>query len=683
MGEFTVSLLTGLSSAAALFLVASGLSIIFGVTRIVNFAHGSFYMLGAYVGYSLVQAIGGTVLGFWAAVLIAAVVVGLIGVAMEMLLLRRIYQAPELFQLIATFGVILVIQDVTLWIWGAEDLVGPQAPGLKGAVMIFGRRLPEYDLALIAASPVVLFGLWLLFYKTRWGTLVRAATQDRQMVAALGVNQRWLFTGVLFLGSALAGLGGAVQIPKGGADLLMDFSIIAAAFVVVVVGGMGSILGAFLAAVLLGVLQTFGIQQIPSSTLVLMFLVMAVVLIFRPWGLLGKPEIAGQVQAGPPEQPLRPALPGVRRLAAIVLAALLLLPVAHLTMPDVIGDFALVLVIEIMIMVLFAGALFFIMGPGGMVSFGHAAFFGGGAYSAALLVKFADAPFEIAFWAAPVGAGLLALLIGWFCVRLSGVYFAMLTLAFAQIAWAVMFQDMPGGVLKMIGITDEVGAPLKVTGGDDGINDIWPSAWASARVVYYYLTVGLSVAGLLFMRRVLYAPFGYMLRAGRDSPLRAAAIGIDLRRHQWFAFTLSGAIAGLAGALFVYSKGSIFPTEMEIARSFDALLMVLLGGVQSLAGPLVGAASFTWLDDSLSGLTLSGMIALARLAIDVVPGTVSIIDPGFAALKAQVGALSIWRFMMGSTIIALVLLLPQGIAGFAMTRPGQRLGLARTEEAVA
>jgi len=680
VGEFSVSLLTGLSSAAALFLVASGLSIIFGVTRIVNFAHGSFYMLGAYVGYTLVQAIGGTVLGFWGAVLIAAVVVGLIGVAMEILLLRRIYQAPELFQLIATFGVILVIQDVTLWIWGAEDLVGPQAPGLKGAVFIFGRRLPEYDLALIAATPVVLFGLWLLFYRTRWGTLVRAATQDRQMVAALGVNQRWLFTGVLFLGSALAGLGGAIQLPKGGADLLMDFNIIAAAFVVVVVGGMGSIMGAFLASVLLGILQTFGIQVFPSSTLVMMFLVMAVVLIFRPWGLLGKPEIAGQVQAGPPDQPLRPALPRVRQVAALALAVLLLLPVARLVFPGVIGDFALVLTIEIMIMVLFAGALFFIMGPGGMVSFGHAAFFGGGAYAAALMVKFAHAPFEIAFWAAPLGAGLLAVVFGWFCVRLSGVYFAMLTLAFAQIAWAVMFQDMPGGVLRMLGITGEFGAPLKVTGGDDGINDIWPAAWASTRIVYYYLTLGICVAGLLFMRRVLYAPFGYTMRAGRDSPLRTAAIGIDLRRHQWLAFTLSGAVAGLAGALFIYSKGSIFPTEMEIARSFDALLMVLLGGVQSLAGPLVGAASFSWLDDSLSGLTLSSLIALARFGADIVPGGGALVDPALAALKAEVGALSIWRFVMGSTIIALVLLLPQGLAGFAMTRGGRRMGLARAEE---
>jgi branched-chain amino acid transport system permease protein len=680
VGEFTVTLLTGLSSAAALFLVASGLSIIFGVTRIVNFAHGSFYMLGAYVGYTLVRAMGGTALGFWGAVLLAAIVVGLAGVAMEVLLLRRIYQAPELFQLIATFGVILVVQDVTLWIWGAEDLVGPRAPGLKGAVMILGRRLPAYDLALIAASPVVLFGLWLLFYRTRWGTLVRAATQDRQMVAALGVNQRWLFTGVLFLGSALAGLGGAIQLPKGGADLLMDFNIIAAAFVIVVVGGMGSILGAFLAAVLLGVLQTFGIQIFPNSTLVLMFLVMAVVLIFRPWGLLGKPEIAGQVAAGPTEPPLRPALPRVRQLAAFALAVLLLLPVARIALPNIVGDFALVMTIEIMIMVLFAGALFFIMGPGGMVSFGHAAFFGGGAYAAALLVKFAHAPFEIAFWAAPIGAGLLAVLFGWFCVRLSGVYFAMLTLAFAQIAWAFIFQDMPGGVARMLGVTDPSGAPLKVTGGDDGLNDVWPAAWASARIAYYYLTVGLSVAGLLFMRRVLYAPFGYAMRAGRDSPLRTAAIGIDLRRHQWLAFTLSGAIAGLAGALFLYSKGSIFPTEMEIARSFDALLMVLLGGVQSLAGPLVGASSFTWLGDSLSGLKLSDLIGVARLAADMLPLGKATVEPGLTALAAQVGGLSIWRFVMGSTIIALVLLLPRGLAGFALTQSGRRLGLARAEE---
>ena len=632
MGDFVVTLLTGLSSAAALFLVASGLSIIFGVTRIVNFAHGSFYMLGAYVGVTTVQSVGGGAVGFWAAILIAAVAVGLIGVAMEILLLRRIYRAPELFQLIATFGVILVLQDVTLWIWGSEDLVGPRAPGFTGAVTIFGQKLPEYDLVLIAVSPLVLAGLWLLFNRTRWGTLVRAATLDRQMVSALGVNQRWLFTGVLFLGSALAGLGGAIQLPKGGADLLMDFNIIAAAFVVVVVGGMGSIGGAFLAAILIGLLQTFGIQIFPSSTLILMFLVMAVVLVFRPWGLLGKPEIPGHGVVEAPEAPLRAAGKGLRIAGAVVLAFLLLLPVAHLIVPSIVGDFSLVLVIEISIFVLFAAALHFIMGPGGMVSFGHAAFFGGGAYAAALMVKFTDAPMEIAFWAAPAGAALLAILFGWFCVRLTGVYFAMLTLAFAQIAWSIVFQWGD------------------VTGGDDGILGTWPSDWASSRVAYYYLTVGFTVAGILALRRILFAPFGYTLRAGRDSPLRAAAIGIDLKRHQWIAFTISGAFAGLAGALFLYSKGSVFPTSMEIARSFDALLMVLFGGVHSLIGPIVGAAALTWLNDLFSEL-------------------------------------SYWRFLLGATIIGLVLLLPNGLVGlgdgWVGRWVGRRLGLVSDREAPA
>lgn len=646
MGDFIVTLLTGLSSAAGLFLVASGLSIIFGVTRIVNFAHGSFYMLGAYIGVTMVGQIGGTVVGFWAALLIAAVAVGLIGVAMEVLLLRRIYNSPELFQLIATFGVILVIQDVTLWVWGSEDLVGPRAPLLKGAVTIMGTKLPTYDLVLIAISPMVLIGLWLLFNRTRWGTLVRAATLDRQMVSALGVNQRWLFTGVLFLGSALAGLGGAIQLPKGGADLLMDFNIIAAAFVVVVVGGMGSIAGAFLAAVLIGLLQTFGIQIFPNSTLILMFLVMAIVLIFRPWGLLGKPEVHGQGAVEAPEAPLRPASGRVRAIGAAIFLGLLVLPLAHLALPDVIGEFTLVLVIEILIFVLFAAALHFIMGPGGMVSFGHAAFFGGGAYAAALLVKFADAPMELAFWAAPVGAALLAILFGWFCVRLTGVYFAMLTLAFAQIAWAIMFQDAPASIVKALGDLfgwQDVG---QITAGDDGVVGIWPADWASSRVAYYYLTVGFAVAGVLVLRRMLFAPFGYTLRAGRDSPLRAAAIGIDLKRHQWMAFTISGAFAGLAGALFLYSKGSVFPTSMEIARSFDALLMVLLGGVHSLVGPIVGATAFTWLNDVFSSL-------------------------------------SYWRFMLGATIIALVLLLPNGLVSLGETWIGRRLGLSANREALA
>jgi len=307
MGLFIAQLLTGLANAAALFLVASGLSLIFGVTRIVNFAHGSFYMLGAFIGYSLMQVLPGAI-GFWSSVVLAGLAVGIIGVLVEILVLRPVYKAPELFQLVATFGVILVIQDLTLMIWGAEDVLGPRAPGLKGVVRILGEPVPKFDLALIAITPFVLFGLWYLISKTRLGILVRAATQDREMVGALGVNQSWLFTGVFFLGAALAGLGGAIQLPKGGADLLMDFNILASIFVVVVIGGMGSLPGAYIAAVLISVLNVFGVAYIPQSTLVLMFVVMAVVLTVRPYGLLGREEVAGEHgQVGAPEKPIKPA----------------------------------------------------------------------------------------------------------------------------------------------------------------------------------------------------------------------------------------------------------------------------------------------------------------------------------------------------------------------------------------
>ena len=190
MSSIVLQLLTGLASASALFLVASGLSLIFGVTRIVNFAHGSFYMLGLYGAVALTTAFAAGPLGFWAAVLLAALAVAALGAIVEMLVLRRLYGAPELYQLLATFAVVLVIRDAALWAWGPEDLLGPKAPGMRGAVDVLGEPFPSYDVFSIFVGPAVLGALWLLLKRTRWGLLVRAATQDREMVGALGVNQR-------------------------------------------------------------------------------------------------------------------------------------------------------------------------------------------------------------------------------------------------------------------------------------------------------------------------------------------------------------------------------------------------------------------------------------------------------------------------------------------------------------
>src|ERR1700682_4576402 len=274
MAFYVVQFLTGLASAASLFLVASGLSIIFGVTRIVNFAHGAFYMLGAYVAFTLTERFSGAP-GLWGGIVVAALIVAAVGVLVEMVLLRRIYHAPELFQLLATFGLTLMVEDLVVLIWGPSDLLGRRAPGFKGAVDFFGQNIPTYDLFLIVLSPVVLGVLWLMFQRTRWGTLVRAATQDRDMAAALGVNQRRLFTGGFVVGALLAALGGALAVPREPASLEVDLAAVSDAFVVVVVGGLGSIPGALLAALLLGEVKAFCIALGYSKlTLAIEFIVM-------------------------------------------------------------------------------------------------------------------------------------------------------------------------------------------------------------------------------------------------------------------------------------------------------------------------------------------------------------------------------------------------------------------------
>ncbi|MBN42845.1 MAG: ABC transporter permease, partial [Alphaproteobacteria bacterium] len=527
MSFIVVQAIAGLASAASLFLIAVGLSIVFGVTRVVNFAHGSLYMLGAYVAYSLSTVIGHSFLGYLAAMLAAAIIVGSFGALMETSLLRRIYRAPELFQLLATFGVVLVVQDFTSILWGPDDRFASRMPGLDGSVTLMGHALPAYDFFMIAIAFLVLGGLWLLFHRTRFGVLVRAATEDREMVAALGIDQRWLFTGTFILGAMLAGLGGALQIPRQAASLAMDLNIIVDAFVVVVIGGMGSIMGAFVAAVLVSELLAFGVVILPEITLVLVFLVMAVTLILKPSGLFGRPEFTKGEDRRNFDPPIRAERGLVRAFWLGVLALGLLSPL-------LVGEFTIVVLTEIAILALFAASLHFLIWGGGLISFGHAAYFGLGAYGSGLAVFHLSLGMEPALLLAPVAGAGGALLFGWFCVRLSGIYMAMLTLAFAQIAWSAAFQW------------------ISFTGGDNGILGVWPSEWASEPIVFYYLSFGVCAGVIWGLRHAVFSPFGYTLRATRDSALRSAAIGVDVTRHRWLAFTLAGAAAGMAGGFFAF-----------------------------------------------------------------------------------------------------------------------------------
>jgi branched-chain amino acid transport system permease protein len=285
-----VQVMSGLSVGMFLFLVSVGMSLIFGVTRIVNLAHGSFYMVGAYLMVTLVELLPEHAWSFWGALVLAPFGVAALGGVIEVGLLRRIYHRDPLLQLILTFGLILVIGTLVLLAWGPDNKSVSRPEALAGSVRVFGQPFPSYYLVVLALAPVVAVGLWFIFYRTRWGMLIRAATVDREMLGALGVDVATLYTQVFLFGSWLAGLGGALSAPTVAVALGMDGDVLTTAFVVVVIGGLGSFAGTFISALLVGELQSFGILIFPSVSIVLLFLIMAVVLIVRPWGLLGHPE---------------------------------------------------------------------------------------------------------------------------------------------------------------------------------------------------------------------------------------------------------------------------------------------------------------------------------------------------------------------------------------------------------
>lgn len=623
MESLLFQLLNGLASASTLFLLASGLSLIFGVSRIVNFAHGSFYMLGLYLACSLANGLTAydpqlAVSAYWGAILASSLLVAALGFLVERGILRRLYDAPELMQLLASFALVLLLRDATLALWGAEDRLGPRAPGLEGHFTILDRRFPVYDALLIAIGPIVLVSLWVLLTRTSWGHCVRAASEDRDMSALLGVNQPRLLASVFALGSALAAFAGALQMPREPAHLALDLHAVGDAFVVVVVGGLGSIPGAFLASLFIGLTKALcawagdvnilGVElSMPKLTLVVEFVIMALVLMIRPWGLLGKPLTAARLRHQPDTAPQ-----DLSKTQSSLIAAAIVLGVIAISYAGS-NDYGLILGVDAMLMVMLAASLHWMMSAAGLHSFGHAAYFGAGAYAAGLLSLKLKWGFFASVLMAPFVAAALAMVFASACIRLSGVYLAMLTLAFSQIIWSVIFQWDA------------------LAGGSNGLVGIWPEGVFAERRYFALLVFVLLVLSFFAIRRAQQSYWALALRAARDSPLRLQAQGLSPDALQWFAFVSAAWLAGLAGALFAFSKGSISPDLLSISRSIDVLVMVLLGGLQSLWGPLWGGLSFTGLQDWLArdwsywramlGLMLLGIIMLLPGGLSAMSGS--------------------------------------------------------------
>jgi branched-subunit amino acid ABC-type transport system permease component len=290
METFLLQLSSGLIKALLLFLIASGLSLIWGMGRVINVAHASFYVLGAFLVLTIMQLPSPSAVNYVIALLLAPVIVALIAAVMELGLLRRTYHRGILPVVMVTFGMVFVFQGLIRIIWGDELHIVATPSFLRGAVSLGVVTIAKNQLPIIIVAPLTAIGIWAVFYRTRWGTLVRAATQDREMLGALGINVPRLFTITFMMAAWLAALGGVLVAPTIGLYPAMDGPLIVDAFAVVVIGGLGSILGSLLAAIIIGLVFAFSLLIAPELGTVLTFLIMAVVLSFRPWGLRGSPE---------------------------------------------------------------------------------------------------------------------------------------------------------------------------------------------------------------------------------------------------------------------------------------------------------------------------------------------------------------------------------------------------------
>jgi branched-chain amino acid transport system permease protein len=563
---FVAQLLNGLVYGVLLFLMAAGLSLIFGLMNVVSLAHGSFFMLGAFVGLAIYKASG----NFWLALILAPVPITMLGVLVERLFLRPLYKRGHMDQVLLTFGFTFVFLDLVQTVWGRMVLRLPAPQSLQGIVHIGAGVFSAYRLFLIGFGFAIALLLWLLLERSRIGAMVRAGVDNAMMAAGLGANIPALFTGIFGFGVALAALGGIAAAPVLGLYPGMDSEILIPAFIVIVIGGMGSLRGAFVGSLLIGIADTFGKAYFPSVALFLVYLAMTAVLLVRPQGLFGI-KYSDIAIAPAVTTTSRPATLQTRAAELLVLAVLIVLPF-------LMSDYPRALVAEIFIFAILAMSLDLLLGFTGLMSLGHAAFFGLGAYAVAILgVQFGlNAWLGVAAGVIIAGAG--AALIGFFCVRTGGIPFLMLTLAFSQLVFSV--------ALKW----------RDLTGGSDGMaiaeQPTFLGFSLSKSLPMYFMTLCFFVLAYWGLRRLLNSPLGHAFVGIRENEPRMMAIGYPTRAYKLMAFTIAGAVAGLAGGLYAIFNGFISSDAVYWTASGDILIMTMLGGAGTLIGPALGTAIF-------------------------------------------------------------------------------------------
>jgi branched-chain amino acid transport system permease protein len=622
---FAEQLLNGLTIGMVYVLIAAGLSVIFGVMDVINFAHGELFALGAYLAFAITAPLGGT--GFWVALILAPLVVGAVGAAIERFTLRPIYDRNPLYHILLTFGLVLIINDVITLVWGRQDKPLSAPPLLEGPVTIFGITNSLYGYFIIAFGALLSLATWWALNNTRFGLVVRAGSQDREMVRNLGIDIDRYYTLVFGVGAALAGVAGVVLGAYQNVSTTMGNEIIIPAFVVVVIGGLGSFRGAVVGGLAIGVIQTLSRAYVQSLEGLIVYGLMIAVLLVKPEGLFGNPE--WQTTSESEEELLAGTRGGLltdRQRFGVGAAVVGLLALVPLGVDVLYSQYAVTILSEVLIWALFALSLDFVMGYAGLVSLGHALFYGSGAYAAMLALIHLSPSAFVALGVAVVVCAVVAWGIGYLSIRVSGVYFAMITLAFAQLFYNAVFKfGWTGGSDGLFG-ADVVYGLGSVAMELDDLAEMVPLADDDA--LFYYFLLAVVIGSYLLARRIMQAPFGSVLQSIRESERRTEFVGYDVTAYKRRAFVVSGALAGLAGGLFAVHNAYVAPSLLHWINSGEVIVMTVLGGMGTLYGPMAGAGVYIGFEDVLSSYTDQ------------------------------------WQLVLGSVFVAFVIFLPRGLVSF-------------------
>lgn len=642
----------GISIGIAYFLAASGLTILFGILRILNFAHGSFLMVGAYLTSVLLRHYGkyGPV-EFIAIALMVGVVIGIAGLIVDKVVFRRLHGVDEAVALIATFALMLIVNGGAELIWGANFISVDPPEGLGGGVNLGPVMVPTFSVYLLAIGILAFILLEVFLHRSWVGKTLLAVAQDRWIMGLLGHSPRKLELWAVFLAFFLAGFAGSVLAPNQVLAPNLGGHFIIQAFAVVIVGGLGSMRGTMLAAMLLGIAEAIGSVVMPSMSL---YVCMIIVLILRPQGLIAPrlgsapgswslswlwqgaslprlpaTDAAGEVRtAGPAKLQRQTATTtGNRSLGAV--AAALALALAIIVLPVWIGSGILFIASLLLISTVFAMSWNLMFGFGGLATFGHAAFFAIGAYLSAFLLKAGTPwPFPLVLLAAFALGGVVALAVGIVAVRrASGVQLAILTLALAEVLRVLVSNS------AALGRDEGLSAIPRPRIGIGSLSiDLAPDS-----NYYLFLCVACGLMGWLVWL-LSHSAFGRTLRSIRQDSQRAMFLGINVDRFRLLSFVAAAAVAAYVGALAAPLTQIITPDAASVARSTHPMLHTLVGGAGSFWGPAVGAFLFAAIDYGTR--TLAG---LSEVIMGVTLLVIVLVAPGGAFAYLQSAAKSLFQ----------------------------------------